>query len=397
MRREHKLLNRLSTEARLLLLTAGPDRMDAEIAELLRQRSVDWEVLIGLADRERATAILWRRVRPHVPVSIPDAIRERMERMAMVADFSASYLEARVGETLAHIESEGGTAIVLKGTALASSVYPSFFERPMGDIDLLVDASQADALWQSVQTIGWRWDADRYPSRLYVGHHHLAPLADGRVLDVRLELHTALFVAGSPFLLDAAELRREGERRAIGKGHATVPSREHLLLHACIHFTWSHMMNFGSWRTFRDVVALTASGIDWSRFEESAKRNRAESSCYWTLRLAERLVGAELPPDTMSRLKRSTDERWIGLCERHVVGEIFRAENRCPSLWLRRLLWERAIQPERAEHGEVRPWMLDDLAPENMDPEQTEGGVVRAARHLSRVGDWYRYARALFS
>ena len=171
MRREHKLLNRLSTEARLLLLTAGPDRMDAEIAELLRQRSVDWEVLIGLADRERATAILWRRVRPHVPVSIPDAIRERMERMAMVADFSASYLEARVGETLAHIESEGGTAIVLKGTALASSVYPSFFERPMGDIDLLVDASQADALWRSVQTIGWRWDADRYPSRLYVGHH----------------------------------------------------------------------------------------------------------------------------------------------------------------------------------------------------------------------------------
>jgi hypothetical protein len=155
------------------------------------------------------------------------------------------------------------------------------------------------------------------------------------------------------------------------------------------------MMNFGSWRAFRDVAALANAGMDWPRLEEEAKHHHAESSCYWTLRLAERLVGAVLPQDTMARLRLSTDESWLGVCERHVIGEIFRAENRCPSLWLRRLLWEKAIQPVRSGHGDARPWLLDDLAPENMDPEHTDGGFVRVVRQLSRVGDWIRYVRGL--
>ncbi|MEO6446628.1 MAG: nucleotidyltransferase family protein [Gemmatimonadaceae bacterium] len=392
---ENPLLERLPAEARLLLLAADPASRDDEVAQLLAQHTLDWESLIALADRERASALLWRRIRPFVPGSIPAEIRERMERMAMVADFSASYLEQRIGETLAHLEADGATPIVLKGAALAATVYGSFADRPMGDIDLIVEATQAGRLWESVQRIGWRWDTDRYPSALYAGHHHLPPLDDSRGLDVRLELHTDLFVSGSPFPLDAPALRARGTRIEFGKGHAIVPSREHLLLHACIHFTWSHMMSFGSWRAFRDVAALSTAGLDWELFEAEARRNRAESSCYWTLRLAERLVGASLPEGLMTRLRRSTDAAWSGLCERHVIGEIFRSEHRCPSLWLRRLLWEQAIQPGRAGHGDVRPWLLDDLSPENLTPERREGGVLRMLRHFSRAGSWYRYARVL--
>ena len=38
-------------------------------------------------------------------------------------------------------------------------------------------------------------------------------------------------------------------------------------------------------------VALTTAGIDWALFEEEARRNRAETCAYWTLRFTQRLAG----------------------------------------------------------------------------------------------------------
>ncbi len=147
----------------------------------------------------------------------------------------------------------------------------------------------------------------------------------------------------SPIATDGAH----GSEITVGKGaaRAFVPCREHLLLYTCVHFAWSHMMSFGAWRSFRDVVALNHAGIDWGFFEAEVQRNRAASSAYWTLRLAERLASAEVPSDTMKRLARSTDSMARGMTERHLEGELFSGQSECPSVSLRRLLWEAAICP----------------------------------------------------
>ncbi len=74
---------------------------------------------------------------------------------------------------------------------------------------------------------------------------------------------------------------------------------------------------------------------------------------------------------------------------------MFPSPDRCPSQWLRRRLWELSIRPGASGHGDARPWLLDDMAPENVNPDQRQVGMVRAARHLPRLGAWARYARAL--
>lgn len=395
MMRDRRLLDRLSPEARLLLLAAGPPSVDGEIAALVATGALDWGRLLTVADRERATAIVWRRVQAHVPPSMPGEVRSSFERMAMIGSFSAGYLEQRIGETVAHMNERGIPALLLKGAALAATVYPSFADRPMGDIDIVVPAGQGDAAFAAFQEIGWRWDATGYSLDRYGKHHHYPPLFDSRGMDVRLELHRELLVEGNPFALPASELFAEGQSVKIGPGTAIVPPPEILLLHTCIHYTWSHMMLFGAWRAFRDVIALTNAGVDWTRFLDRARRHKAESSCFWTLRLAERLTGAVLPPEVMERLGQSTTHRMVGICERHACREMIASPDRCPSQWLRRTLWEVAIQPDRAGHGSARPWLLDDMAPENINPSSREGGGLRAFRQLTRLGAWLRYAGAI--
>lgn len=386
-----RLLDRLSPEARLLVLAAGSSATDRELAALARGEEVNWGRLLEMADRERATAIVWRRVKADVPPSMPPEVRSSFERMAMIADFSAGYLGERIGATLAHLNARGIPVLLLKGGALAVTVYGSFADRPMGDVDLVVPEREGDAAFAALQEVGWRWDAGAYPLERYERHHHYPPLVDERGLDTRLELHRELMVEGNPFGLGAAELFREGETVRIGAGTASVPTRELLLLHTCIHYAWSHMLLFGAWRAFRDMIALTDAGIDWARFEGLAGRYRAESVSYWTFRLAGQLVGAEVPAEVMERLGRSVTTTLRGMCERHAAREMFPSPERCPSQWLRRTLWTAAIQPARSGHGSARPWLLDDMAPENVDPSRREGGVLRAFRHLPRAGDWLRY------
>lgn len=395
MMRNRRLLDRLSPEARLLLLAAGPSATDGEIAALVAASPLAWGRLLDLADRERATAIVWRRVRGHVPPSMPGEVRSSFERMAMIADFSAGYVEQRIGETMAHLNARGIPGLLLKGAALAPTVYPSFADRPMSDIDIVVRDGDGDAAFAAFQEIGWRWDAAEYPLERYGKHHHYPPLVDARGMDVRLELHRELLVEGNPFGLRAADLFADGHEVPIGRGWAIVPSPEMLLLHTCIHYTWSHMMLFGAWRAFRDVTALANAGVDWERVLELARRYRAESCCYWTFRLAERLTGATLPAWVMERLGGATTRALAGVCERHAAREMFPTPDRCPSQWLRRVLWEAAIQPDEAGHGGARPWLLDDMAPENINPGAREGGGLRAFRQLTRMGAWFRYAGAI--
>ncbi|MEO7962844.1 MAG: hypothetical protein ABIT38_02940, partial [Gemmatimonadaceae bacterium] len=115
MDRDRRYLATLSPELRLLVLSAGPSELDAELRATVEKSNVDWELVIELADFERATAIVWRRIRTFAPATIPAAMRQKFEQMSMVADFASSLLEQRASETLSTLGTAGIEAVALKG------------------------------------------------------------------------------------------------------------------------------------------------------------------------------------------------------------------------------------------------------------------------------------------
>src|SRR5665213_391827 len=335
-------LDSLSPEAQLLLLTAGGERNDEAIRALLAH-PLDWAKLSWLAETERATPVLWRRL--IALGSLPDEAQP-LHRMAMVAEFRMSHLESRLLSALDTLAAANTEVVLLKGAALALTVYGSFVARPMSDVDLLVPLDDALRARDALLAAGWT-SGPGQQSEFYEGHHHLAPLIDGLGTGTSLELHTSLFFEGHPFALTSDDIRARAERVTVHGRAVLVPSVHDQLLHLCLHFAWSHMMATGSWRAFRDLDALLKTErVEWQGFTKLAKASRGGSACYWTFRLARTLAGITVPAWVERALAPPDPEFALRRLEQHFTYDLLPTENISPSLWLTYTMWRAGLRPK---------------------------------------------------
>lgn len=347
-------------EARLLFLCAGPRTNDAEIARIA-SGPVHWGVVTRLAVAARAIPVVARRVRGVLGGRLPAAAGD-MGRLAMVEEFELQRMDERLEETMAALETARVRTVLLKGAALARSVYASIVDRPMLDFDVLVSPTDTAAARAAALSSGWMWKHDLRYAPFFSTHHHLPPLRDGRGTRALLELHTGLFPAGHPFELDVAGVMT----RAVPAGGAQrgllIPAAEDHLVYLCGHWVWSHMMNGGAWRALRDVAALTEhGGVDWNLCAARARSANATTCVYWTLRLAHRMAGVGVPASVLKVLQPPTPECLLDRLERYFQWQL--AEGRsCPSVRLGQLLWSAALRPRWSGHGAARPWKNPELS-----------------------------------
>lgn len=290
-----------SPEAQLVFRSADVRCGSAELAPLAAVIE-DWGRAVHLADGELATPTLWRALRE--VRDLPAPVAEALRRAAMFGDFRMQQLAGRLQQTIAAFAAAQVPVVLLKGAALGAIADPSFRLRPMTDLDLLVVPEDVPRARAALVAAGWQETEDpTLHALLDEGHHHLPPYFDPQLPGMRVELHVALFPADHSFAFDETHLRREARPAAAPFASALVPSPEHLVLHACIHFAWQHAMEFGAWRTFRLVgVASTAPGFSWERLTTIAREARAATSCYWTLRLGQRMGALEVPPAVLAAL-----------------------------------------------------------------------------------------------
>lgn len=380
----------LSPEAQVLLLSAGGARNDARLRALLAG-PFDWDTLVALAARERAAPVLWTRLRAALGAN--DALAAGaapLERLARVSDFRMLHLEQRLAESLGALAGEGIDAMLLKGAALAITLYGSFTRRPMFDLDLLLRPGTAPRAREVLLGAGWETTELEDLREFFAGHHHLPALADASGTGVQLELHTALFFVGHPFRLTPEALWERGVRISVGPYSAWAPSTHDQLLHLCLHFAWSHMMTAGAWRAFRDVDALVASGrVEWPGFVMLARESRGASCCYWTLRLARALSGVEVPDAVLAELAPPLPGSVRDRVERHFATSLFPTEASCPSVAASYAMWRLGVRPGWSGHGGVRPWdRADDLL---VATRPRQSSARRLADQVRNVGAWRRY------
>jgi hypothetical protein len=278
--------------------------------------------------------------------------------------------------------------VLLKGAGLAYTAYSSFADRPMGDIDVLVRPEHAERVWSLLQQHGWTPTPMDSDSALYTGHHHLPPLFRDSVR-FRLEIHSRLLPAEQPFRFSTDALWLRAHRVTVNGRVITVPNPMHQLWHTCVHFAWSHGMQWGSWRTMRDSAAIIQKGgFGWTEFVAFARETRAATCCFWTLRLARRLTGAAVPDDVLASLRPPYPEFIIERLERHFVSNLFPSEVRCPSVWLTRWLWEAGVLPGWSGHDTARPWQVSErwIAASEPKSEPPGGRAVRG---------WFRSIRGI--
>ena len=369
------LLAQLAAESAFIALTSsGPSGQRA--MRLVVDRPIDCGRLMHLAARERAVVAVNEQL-ARTPIRGPlPAELANLNRLAMVSEFQLSSLHDRLVKLLALYAAHDIDVLLLKGAGLAHSAYARPNERPMGDIDLLVRKDTASRAWELALANGWARRGDVPEERSYAEHQHLSPLEDADGLQIGLELHTALFTRQAPFRVPPEQLWEGARRLTIGGQPAYVPSPENQLLHAALHFAWSHEMTFGAFRTLRDVERiLAASPIDWPtmvrKHARRAARRAATGPCGWRAIWQEWTV----PPEVLAQLAPRLPERVLRALTRYFAEHALPTPDlMVSSVSLSRALWSLGVRP--AQPG---PWPLAAMA--------RHGGMGPSARRHEEHAD----------
>jgi len=381
----------LSPEARLVFRSADPSCDPRELWTHADQVT-DWMRALILAEQEGATPTLWRALQKKQP-PIPEPAVEFLHQRTMLSDFRMQLLSQRLQETLKVFAARGIPLILLKGAAVGALTDPTFRARPMSDLDLLVKREDVERAKAAIIDAGWTFTTDPRLLDLLQDQHHLPPFFSPLLPGLRLELHVELLAVGNSFTLTHDAIWRDSQPAPAPFEGARLLSLEHMLLHVCAHFAWQHSMRFAAWRTVRTIAAIAAQpALSWERLEREARNAKALTSCYWTLRIAERLSSLRVPPEVMTKLAPPTPEWLRRMLERHFIAELAMGESpTSPSVALTRLLWRAALRPKWSGHGASERNDSDHRWERAFGTYTEERIWTRVARHAASYRTWWAF------
>jgi hypothetical protein len=379
----------LSPEARLLLALIAPDPA-GQAVDQIRHPEFQWQRLVALAVREKATPALQRLLELAPDGAIPADVRTQLAVVVRKMHVHMFRLEQLLLSALDTLHARDIDVMLLKGAGLAVTAYGSFAARPMYDLDLLVRKHDALRAWQALRSLGWQHDEAEYPEDFYATHYHLPPLRDGIGSGLGLEVHDAL--SDGAVRLDAEVFFARARQVDLHGRTVRVPGVTHQVLHLATHFAWTHGMGSAGWRTFRDLHHLIASGIDWDAVVREAEEVGASASCYWTFRLAHALAGVQVPADVLHALRPPRSESLLRTLERHYATMLFEfSPSPCPSVRMTQLLWTIGMAPRAAGQDEVRPWHRGLVWAQTHGNSVQRSVLTRLLSQLTRARQWARY------
>lgn len=208
----------------------------AEQHALLRQLNgdiEDWRLLLTQAEQEGVTPLLAKHLLESgsiYPAWVKRSLHVVLERHQQLAEARTRVLL----EVLDLFRQEGIPFLVLKGGALAYTIYPDPSSRPMRDIDLLLSRHEVDRAHDLLKAHGFRQEKAVIPK----DHFHLPPLyyQIGKT-SVCVELHRGLYPQCPPYYpdVDFDQLYAGRQQFAIGTEAAFTFSDEELL-----HYLYQH-------------------------------------------------------------------------------------------------------------------------------------------------------------
>jgi hypothetical protein len=374
VRRREKAAESGSLEWDLLLACVG-NWPGADVASLV-DCGPDWEQLVRLATWNRLSALLRAGLRE---AGVFDRAPESVRRQLTSAYHNNVATEAarrrHLDEVLGRFGDEGIPAMLLKGAALAETVYREPGLRPMADVDILVPEADVRRAHDALLECGYVL----LPAHCEDEHHHLPGLGTPDGL-AAFELHRSLMPPRFPLQLDADRFWRRGRPVDYAASHV-LPAPDDLLVHVCVHFAQDRVRESeGALAQLCDIARLVGGAeIDWSQvclFETPGIR----AAVFLALVSAARLLRADIPDEVISRL-RSPDAD--ALVDRFIDERILRHGHRTGLALTQlhpssvRTLLQPAAEPARASSRAERAGFL------------TRGavtGIHRTVRSIGRAG-----------
>jgi hypothetical protein len=251
-------------------------------------------------------ALLWDRIAAAGWGS--PLLRESLRAVALDRVVWEMQHQVMLREVLAHLKRCGIEPLIIKGTALAYSLYRDPALRARGDTDLLVPTGARDRVAAELQALGFAPEPAVHGD--YIAYQRSFARA-GHTLDVHWKINNSQVLAR---LFTHAELRAGARPVPALAPEALMPAPvEHLLIVAMHRATHVHnpywvegTPHYGGdrlvWLCDIDLLARGLGDADWGALAEAAGAKGLAGTLLDALREAARCLGTPVPQHALDRL-----------------------------------------------------------------------------------------------
>lgn len=301
----------------------------------------DWDVLVASAVRERVAGALSSAVRDNADV--PANARQELARELYRTGAFNVLLYRELARVL-RANPTTSSPVVLKGGALAATVYDDIAHRPMSDLDLLVRRDDIAAWRDCLLQLDYELVSPEMAGGLAETLHYQLAFRGGPHRDVVIELHWNLVAGEGDWRTPDVGWFWQQTRDWPGVVDLSCPPALQLTTLAAILYGCAHaMLQHGDARTrlvwLLDIHRLvttrpeaSASGLDWRELVEQAQRFRWDAAVARALEQCVELFATPVPAPILAELNRSASSRSLA----HVVDKA-RVESSRAELVLREL------------------------------------------------------------
>jgi hypothetical protein len=306
-------MDRRPAKTDCLLLSCARSRLDGEAEAGARElvgEGIDWERLLALAGKHSLLPLLYARLRDLDGEQVPQAVLARAETAYYLNLRRNVLLQHELGQIVGSLREEGVEVIVLKGGALAWTVYASPGLRPMCDLDLLVRPEQMHSFGLVVEALGFHRSAS-LPAHMvpfqqrFGGGVEWIRERNGNMtgLDVQHDL-VGVDWCGPAFSVEPDALWEAARPLDLGETAARQLSAVDALIHLCLHPALHHgyAFPFMGYVDIDRLICEDGSDLFWTRLLERVRRFRVKTTVYWGLMAAHNLLETPVPAEVLAEL-----------------------------------------------------------------------------------------------
>lgn len=361
----------------------------------LQEDRPDWQAVLDLAFRHGISALVCSgldRSGLEVPPEVRAELRTRYLGAVLRSEVSVDPTLRRV---LLVLRRGGFSPVLIKGGALAYTVYPEAACRTLGDVDLLLPDHELEAASAILRRSGFWVNGAEEASHHLRAHYS----SDGQM---GVELHCDLLPAPHPYSIDVPGLDARARWTEAARVEVRIPSPVDSLHLACVHLAYAHCYRWFPLRSLADILAITLfwrEELDWDLLQEITGRSRTAGAVYWPLKLSREWLGAPVPDAVLDALGRRARTRRL---VEAVVDPRYLLEGEAPPHAGAPVLYDLILDlslydgcPAREQAGVALKRLLPPPEAVGHLPPHVAGSRLRYAAHLMRPSRFLRGLLAL--
>lgn len=326
----------LSPHERLLLAATSLKtdlRQHPEIEAILADPQMDWAAALQLSIRHGVAQLLAAYLAPFGDDSkMPSAVHACLFRMLRANARRNAVMLRETAQLMHGLQAAGIRSMLLKGGALALTVYPDPALRNFADIDILVDVENYERAGETAERLGFTLHGDRGDPLVH-NHRYERSCAEDILTStlpvefdpalrpeiiapycrqVTVEIHRGTFRDAmgywreegmAPFWEQALTIRLpEGQP-------AFIPPPEAMLVHLCAHAAAHSFRRLMFMVDIAQVIRCYGPSLDWERILHLAQHYGESANVYRCLQFVDRELQVPAPPEVLKTLLACSPRR----------------------------------------------------------------------------------------